>query len=62
MRVFDLHTDTMMDVSNKVGKGETDVLGNATCLTIRQGKSAARSSRFGYRLRWRTELNISRRT
>ena len=27
MRVFDLHTDTMMDVSNKVGKGETDVLG-----------------------------------
>ena len=27
MRVFDLHTDTMMDVANKVGKGETDVLG-----------------------------------
>ena len=26
MRVFDLHTDTMMDVANKVGKGETDIL------------------------------------
>ena len=26
MRVFDLHTDTMMDIANKVGKGEKDIL------------------------------------
>ena len=26
MRVFDLHTDTMMDIANHVGKGEKDIL------------------------------------
>ena len=26
MRVFDLHTDTMMDIANHAGKGETDIL------------------------------------
>ena len=26
MKVFDLHTDTMMDIANKAGQGETDIL------------------------------------
>ena len=38
MRVFDLHTDTMMDIANHAGKGENDILNRYHMKDYRDGE------------------------